>query len=59
MPTHDIIDNRNGRRIDHINQMFGKNEWVCIERMVQDLYGMTFGEITLVDGVSNEGVRKK
>jgi hypothetical protein len=26
MPTHDIIDNRNERRIDHINQMFGKNE---------------------------------
>ena len=53
MPTHDIIDNRNERRIDHINQMFGKNERVRIDRMVQDLYGMTFEEITLVESTAS------
>ena len=53
MPTHDIMDNRNERRIDHINQMFGKNERVRIDRMVQELYGLTFEEITLVESTAS------
>ena len=49
MPTHEIIDNRNERRIDHINQMFGKNKRE-IDRMVYELYGLTEEEIAIVEG---------
>ncbi len=55
MPTHDIIDNRNERRIDHIKQMFGKNERVRIDRMVQEPYEMTFEETTLVESAARLG----
>jgi hypothetical protein len=55
MPTQDIIDNRNERRIAHINQMFGKNERGRIDRMVQELYGMTFEKITLAESTASMG----
>jgi hypothetical protein len=55
MLTHDIIDDRNERRIDHINQIFDKNERVRIDRMVQKLNGMTFEEITLVESAASMG----
>jgi len=34
MPTHDIIDNRTEKLIDHLNQMLGTSEcvWIAIMR---------------------------
>ncbi len=50
MPTHDIIDNRSEKLVDHLSQLRGSSELVLIDRMVYQLYGLTEEEIAIMEG---------
>ena len=43
MPTHDIIDNRNKKLVNHLNQILGTSKGMY------RLYGPTAEEIAIVD----------
>jgi hypothetical protein len=49
MPTHDIIDNRSEKLVDHFSQMLGKSERTWIDRMAYELHGLTENELAVVE----------
>ena len=52
MPTHDIIDNRTEKLVDHLGQMLGTSERARFAVGYLFLFGLTEEEIVVVEGAS-------